>query len=120
MTSADNADKAGTILEVSDATFAATIRSRNKPVLVEFWATWCPRCKMAAPVIEAIATEQADRLTVAKLDVDANPDTTREFQIVATPTLILFKDGQPVRRIVGAKAKVAYLRELSEVVPDLV
>lgn len=115
-----NADKAGAIVEVSDATFAATVLSDTRPVLVEFWATWCPRCRMAAPVLEAIATEQAGQLTVAKLDVDANPLRAHEFQIAATPTLILFKDGQPVRRIVGAKAKAAYLRELSEAIPGLV
>lgn len=114
-----NADKAEATVDISDASFAATALSGDRPVLVEFWAPWCPRCRMAAPVLDAIATELAGRLTIAKLDVDANPVTTREFQIVATPTLILFKDGQAVRRIVGAKAKGAYLRELSEALPDL-
>lgn len=114
-----DAGKAGATVEISDASFATTVLSSNRPVLVEFWAPWCPRCRMAAPVLDEIATELAGRLTIAKLDVDANPETTRAFQIVATPTLILFKDGQPVRRIVGAKAKGAYLRELSEAVPGL-
>jgi thioredoxin 1 len=74
---------------------------------------------MVAPVLEEIAAERGAALTVAKLDVDANPETARDFQVVSIPTLILFKDGQPVKRIVGAKGKAALLRELSDVVPNL-
>ncbi|EPQ72257.1 hypothetical protein MMMB2_3851 [Mycobacterium marinum MB2] len=74
---------------------------------------------MVAPVLEEIATERADNLTVAKLDVDANPETARNFQVVSIPTMILFKDGEPVKRIVGAKGKAALLRELSDAVPNL-
>jgi thioredoxin 1 len=71
---------------------------------------------MIAPVLEEIAAEKAGTLTVAKMDVDANPGTARDFQVVSIPTLILFKDGQPVKRIVGSKGKAALLRELSDVV----
>jgi thioredoxin 1 len=70
---------------------------------------------MVAPVLEEIAAEKSEQLIVAKLDVDANPETARSFQVVSIPTLILFKDGQPVKRIVGAKGKAALLRELSDV-----
>jgi thioredoxin 1 len=112
-------ENAGGTVEVSDASFSSEVLSSNKPVLVDFWATWCGPCKMVAPVLEEIAAERAGRLTVAKLDVDTNPETARDFQVVSIPTMILFKDGQPIKRIVGAKGKAALLRELSEVVPDL-
>ena len=112
-------EKAGTTVEVSDASFSTDVLSSNKPVLVDFWAAWCGPCKMVAPVLEEIASERADRLTIAKLDVDANPETARDFQVVSIPTMILFKDGQPVKRIVGAKGKAALLRELSDAVPNL-
>ncbi|HWS92537.1 MAG TPA: thioredoxin [Mycobacterium sp.] len=114
-----DAEKAGTTIEVSDASFSTDVLSSNKPVLVDFWATWCGPCKMVAPVLEEIANESADQLTVAKLDVDANPETARDFQVVSIPTMILFKEGQPVKRIVGAKGKAALLRELSDAVPNL-
>jgi thioredoxin 1 len=112
-------EKAGATKEVSDASFSTDVLSSDKPVLVDFWATWCGPCKMVAPVLEEIAAERSDQLTVAKLDVDANPETARDFQVVSIPTMILFKDGQPVKRIVGAKGKAALLRELSDAVPNL-
>ncbi len=114
-----DAEKAGATIEVSDASFSTDVLSSNKPVLVDFWAAWCGPCKMVAPVLEEIASERPDQLTIAKLDVDANPETARDFQVVSIPTMILFKDGQPVKRIVGAKGKAALLRELSDAVPDL-
>jgi thioredoxin 1 len=114
-----DSEKAGATIEVSDASFSTEVLSSNKPVLVDFWATWCGPCKMVAPVLEEIASERAEQLTVAKLDVDANPATARDFQVVSIPTMILFKDGQPVKRIVGAKGKAALLRELSDAVPNL-
>jgi thioredoxin len=101
---------------VSDDSFASDVLSSSTPVLVDFWATWCGPCKMVAPVLEEIANEKAGALTVAKLDVDANPATARDFQVVSIPTMILFKDGSPVKRIVGAKGKAALLRELNDVV----
>lgn len=99
-------------VNVTDGDFAQTVLASAKPVLVDFWAAWCGPCRMVAPVLEEIAAEKAGALTVAKVDVDANPDTARDFQVVSIPTLILFKDGEPVKRIVGAKGKAALLRDI--------
>jgi thioredoxin 1 len=103
-----------TTVTVTDDSFADDVLSSTTPVLVDFWATWCGPCRMVAPVLEEIAADKAGSLTVAKVDVDANPGTARDFQVVSIPTLILFKDGKPVTRIVGAKGKAALLREIAE------
>ena len=107
---------ATTPLTVTDDSFAADVLASTTPVLVDFWAAWCGPCKMVAPVLEEIAQEKAGVLTVAKIDVDANPSTARDFQVVSIPTLILFKDGKPVTRIVGAKGKAALLKEIADVI----
>jgi thioredoxin 1 len=104
----------GATVTVTDDSFSDDVLTSSTPVLVDFWATWCGPCKMVAPVLEEIAGEKAGALTIAKLDVDANPTTARDFQVVSIPTMILFKDGQPVKRIVGAKGKAALLRELGD------
>ncbi|MET9026123.1 thioredoxin [Nocardia sp. NPDC004168] len=101
---------------VTDASFADDVLLSEKPVLVDFWADWCGPCKMVAPVLEEIAGAHADKLTVAKLDVDANPSTARDYQILSLPTMMLFRGGKPVKQIVGAKGKAALLRELEDVI----
>ncbi len=92
-------------LEVTDTTFDQQVLQSEKPTLVDFWAAWCGPCRMIAPVVKEIASDQADVLKVAKLDVDQNPATATRFGVQSIPTLIVFKDGQPVERIVGYMPK---------------
>ncbi|MHA6786063.1 thioredoxin [Pseudonocardia saturnea] len=101
-------------VDVTDATFDADVLKSSKTVVVDFWATWCGPCKMVAPVLDEIAGENADKLTVAKLDIDANPETARNFQVMSIPTMIVFQDGKPVKQIVGAKPKAALLSDLAD------
>ncbi|MEU6641490.1 thioredoxin [Saccharomonospora sp. NPDC046836] len=102
-------------VKVTDASFADDVLASDTPVLVDFWATWCGPCKMVAPVLEEIASEHKDKLKIGKLDVDANPQTARDYQVMSIPTLILFQGGKPVKQIVGAKPKSALLQDLADV-----
>ena len=102
------------ILTLSDATFDETLAGSDTPVLVDFWAEWCGPCKMIAPTLAEIATEQRGKLTVGKLNVDDNPDTARRYDVMSIPTLLVFKDGQQVKRLVGAKGKGQLLQDLAE------
>jgi thioredoxin 1 len=99
---------------ITDATFATNVLQHDKPVLVDFWAAWCPPCRLVAPVLEEIAKERADSLTICKINADENPSTPRDYQVMSLPTLILFRDGQPVQAFIGARPKARLLVEIDE------
>ena len=98
---------------LTDATFDEVVGSADKPILVDFWAEWCGPCKMIAPMLEEFSVEQADRFTIGKLDVDVNVATATKYSVMSIPTLLLFKDGEVVARLVGAKPKGVLLQEIT-------
>lgn len=102
-------------IKTSDATFAQDVLQSDKPVIVDFWADWCTPCKVIAPVLEEIAENNADKVTVAKLDIDANPQIAAQYQILSIPTMLVFKGGEVVKQVVGAKPKAALLADFGDV-----
>jgi thioredoxin 1 len=101
---------------ISDRTFETEVLQSGTPVLVDFWATWCGPCKMIAPVLEEIAGEKDGQLKIAKLDVDANPESAQKFGVMSIPTLILFKDGREASRIVGYRSKNQLVQQLDKAI----
>lgn len=93
------------IKNVSDASFSEDVLQSGQPVLVDYWAAWCGPCKAIAPILDEIAEQYAGRVTIAKLNVDENPETAAKFGIRGIPTLMLFKDGEPIETKVGALSK---------------
>ena len=102
------------ITNLSDSTFDEFVGSSDTAVVVDYWAEWCGPCKMIAPVLEEIAKEHSGKIAIAKVNIDDNPDIARRFDVLSIPTLIVFKDGEPQKRLVGAKGKAQLLQELSE------
>jgi thioredoxin len=101
-------------VDVTDETFGQDVLNSGKTVVVDFWATWCGPCKMVSPVLDEIAGENRDKITVAKVDIDQNPAVARDYQIMSIPTMMVFQDGKPVKTIVGAKPKAALLNDLAD------
>jgi thioredoxin 1 len=105
----------GKALEVTDNTFEQEVLQSAQPVLVDFWAVWCGPCRAVAPIVEELAGEYEGQLKVMKLDVDDNPRTAVAYGVQSIPTLLVFKDGKPAERIVGAVPKKAIVDKLQSV-----
>jgi thioredoxin 1 len=109
-------DSAAALATVTDATFADEVLGSDLPVLVEFTADWCAPCRMIAPVLAEIAAEEAGRLRIVQIDVDTNPETQSAYGVLSMPTLMVFRGGEPVKSMVGARPKRRLLQELADVV----
>ena len=103
--------------DVTDVDFEERVLGSQTPVLVDFWAEWCVPCHMVSPVVEEIGRDKGDSLEVAKLNIDDNPEVTRKYGVMSIPTLMLFKGGEEIARVVGARGKDALLREIDPHVP---
>ena len=103
-----------TVRTVTDETFEAEVLGSPRPVIVEYWAQWCPPCRLIGPVLDAIAAERAGLLDVVKLNIDENPRTAQKYEILLVPTLNLFRGGEVVKQVIGARSKSALLREFAE------
>ncbi|MFC4054564.1 thioredoxin [Actinomadura syzygii] len=99
---------------VTDADFASEVLGSDKPVLVDFWAEWCGPCRMVAPILEEISKEHGDKLDIVKLNIDENPKVPQQYNVLQIPTMNVYKDGEVVKQIMGAKPKAALLRDLAE------
>lgn len=102
---------AGDVKTLTDATFDTEVGTSATPIIVDFWAPWCGPCRMVGPVIEQIAEEHAGQVSIGKLNVDENPATAGKYDIRSIPTIILFKDGEVARKVIGARSKADLERE---------
>ena len=99
---------------VTDATFVDEVLMSSTPVLVDFWAEWCGPCLRVEPVLKEIASEMGDRVKIVKMDIDTNPNTARDYRVLSVPTLTVFKGGQPVSSVAGARPKSDLVRLLED------
>ena len=102
------------VIHATDNSFEKDVLKADKPVVVDFWAEWCTPCKMIAPILDEIAADHDGKIRLAKVNVDDNPSLARDFDVMSIPTLIVFQDGVPKRRLIGAKGKPQLLEELAE------
>ncbi|TDD67787.1 thioredoxin [Actinomadura darangshiensis] len=99
---------------VTDADFTSEVLKNDKPVLVDFWAEWCGPCRMVAPILDEISKEHGDKIEIVKLNIDENPKVPQEYGVMQIPTMNVYKDGEVVKQIMGAKPKAALLKDLAE------
>jgi thioredoxin 1 len=104
------------VLELTDATFDEEIIASPVPVLVEFWAEWCPPCRLLAPILDAIAAEHSDRLRVRKVNSDERPELALRYDVMSVPTILVFSQGELRQRMVGARSQARLLEELADVI----
>ena len=105
---------ADAITTLDQSSFAEELATADKPVVVDFWAEWCGPCRALAPFLDEVASENGDKIKVAKVNIDENPDLALKFDIMTIPTLIVFQDGEPVHRFQGASGKAGLLQQLDE------
>src|ERR1700709_1401183 len=102
-------------VKVTDASFTADVLQSDKPVIVDVWAAWCGPGSMVAPILEEISAKHGDKVTIAKLDIDANPEIAQQYQILSIPTMLVFQGGKPVKQVVGAKPKAGLRAEFWDI-----
>lgn len=98
----------------TDSTFKQQVLENKTPVVVDFWAPWCGPCRMVSPTVDELAKEYEGKMVVGKMNVDENPDTASQFSVMSIPTVMVFKNGQPVKAIIGAQGKDAYKKAFEE------
>jgi thioredoxin 1 len=104
------------VLELTEATFNEEVNTSPLPLVVEFWAEWCPPCKLIAPILDSIAADYSDRLRVFKINTDEHPELARRYEVMSVPTILAFSEGELRQRMIGARSRVRLLEELSDLI----